>query len=77
MLLTASTYDYDTRADSSLAVQAPASATLYIGAADVTPVTGWPVAAGQAIAVDIQGGERLYGVLATGTGTAYVLRTGV
>lgn len=67
----------DRRADSSIAVQAPAAATMYIGAAGVTASTGWPIAAGQTLAVDLQSGERLYGVLASGTGTAYVLRTGV
>lgn len=69
--------DLDHRDGNSIAVQAPAAATLYIGDATVTSSTGWPVAAGQSLALDLNYGEIVYGVLETGTGTAYVLRTGV
>lgn len=62
---------------SSIAVQAPAAAALYVGPAGVTAATGYLIAAGQSIGLDLGPGERLYGILASGTGTAYVLRTGV
>lgn len=70
--------DLDHRDGSSIAVQAPSGATLYIGGdATVSASTGWPVAAGQSLALDLQAGEVVYGVLMTGTDTAYVLRSGV
>lgn len=62
---------------SSIAVQAPGALTLYIGPAGVTSTTGFAVQPGMTIAVDLEYAERLYGVLASGTGTAYVLRSGV
>lgn len=61
----------------SIAVQAPAAATLWVGPAGVTAATGFPVAAGQTLALDLGPGERLYGILASGSGTAYALATGV
>lgn len=61
---------------SSIAVQAPAAAALYVGPLGVTSATGFPIAAAQTFAFDLEYGERLYGILATGTGTAFVLRTG-
>jgi hypothetical protein len=61
----------------SIAVQAPAAAILYVGPAGVTSTTGFPIAAGQTIALDLEYGERLYGILATGTGTAFTIRTSV
>lgn len=67
----------DTYSNSAIIVQAPAAATLYVGPAGVTPATGFPVAAGTTVSGDLENTERLYGVLASGTGTAYVLRSGV
>lgn len=67
----------DSVAGSSLAVRAPSTAEMWVGAAGVTPSTGWPVAAGQSLALDLTGDERVFAVLASGSGTAYVLRTGV
>jgi hypothetical protein len=61
---------------SSIIIQAPAAATLYVGGSAVTSANGFPIAAGQALSLDHEG-ERIYGVLASGTGTAYVLRSGV
>lgn len=62
---------------SSVAIQAPVAAVLYVGGPAVTAATGWPIAAGQTLAMDLGTQDRLYGVLASGTGTAYVLRVGV
>lgn len=60
----------------SILVQAPAAATLYVGGSDVTSANGFPVAAGQSLAVDLLPHDELYGVLASGSGTASVLRLG-
>lgn len=49
----------------------------FVGPAGVTAANGYRVPAGATLAVDLGSGERLYGILASGTGTAYVLRTGV
>jgi len=67
----------DSRAGSSIAITAPVAATLYIGGSGVTSTTGFAVAAGASVSLDLQSGEDVYGVLASGTGTAFVLRTGV
>jgi hypothetical protein len=62
---------------SSVLVQAPAGAILYLGGADVNATTkGFPVAAGGQLSVDLPSFEELYGVLASGTGTVTVLRVG-
>lgn len=70
--------DLDHRDGNSIAVQAPSSANLYIGGdGTVTVSTGYLVAAGASVALDLNAGEQVWGVLSTGTGTAYILRTGV
>jgi hypothetical protein len=70
--------DLDHRDGSSIAIQAPAAANMYIGGDNtVSASTGWQVAAGQTLALDLEPGEPVYGVLMSGTGTAFVLRTGV
>ena len=61
----------------SVLVQAPASATLFVGGSTVTPATGFAVAAGQALSVDLPGpNDQLFGVLASGSGVVSVLRSG-
>ncbi len=60
----------------SVAVQGPSGATVYLGGADVTTATGWPVAAGATFAVDLRAGDALYAVVASGTVAVPVLRTG-
>jgi hypothetical protein len=63
---------------STLVVQAPPGATLWVGGPTVDGTTrGFPIAPGANGAFDLQPGDRLYAVLTAGTGTAYVLRTGV
>jgi hypothetical protein len=61
---------------SSIIMQAPAASQMWVGDSTVTPTTGYPVPAGQALSMDLEN-ERIYGVLASGSGTAYVMRTGV
>lgn len=50
---------------------------VFVGAAGVTAATGYRVPASTTLALDLTSGERLFGILAAGTGTAYVLRTGM
>lgn len=66
-------------AGSSIIVQAPAAATLYLGGPGVTSANGYPLAQGLSTPViELEGpGDTLYGVLSTGTGTAAVLRVSV
>jgi len=61
----------------SILVQAPNAAILYVGGSAVTSAAGFPIPAGQSLAVDLPGAnDQLYGILASGTGTAGVLRVG-
>jgi hypothetical protein len=50
---------------------------LFVGPAGVTAATGYRIPAGGSLSLDLGSQERLYGVTASGTGTAYVLRSGV
>lgn len=65
------------RDGSSILVQAPAGATLFVGGADVTSAQGFPVAAGQVLSFDLRSTDALFGILASGSGTVSVLRGGV
>lgn len=68
----------DSTSPLSLIVSVPSGGvTVYVGASDVTTTDGFPVAAGESLSVDLQSGEVLYGIVATGTQAANVLRTGV
>jgi hypothetical protein len=70
--------DADCLPGSGIAIQAPSGATLWIGGDNtVSATSGFPVAAGTTQPMDLLPGEDVWGVLASGTGTAYVLRTGV
>lgn len=62
---------------SSVLVQAPAAAILYVGGPGVTSAAGFPIPAGQSLSVDLAPFDELFGVLASGTGSATVLRVGV
>jgi hypothetical protein len=53
------------------------SVNTYIGGADVTPGNGLLIKADEAISIELYRGETIWGVLGTGSGTAYVLRSGV
>jgi hypothetical protein len=59
----------------SLAVHC--TADLFVGDSGVTAANGFLVPAGSTLTLDLQSGERVYGILASGAGTAYVLRTGL
>ena len=61
----------------SFAVKVPSGgATVYVGASGVTTATGFPLAAGDTLQVDVDKGESLYGVVAAGTQSVSVLRQG-
>lgn len=62
---------------SGILVQAPAGATLFVGGDSVTSATGFPIPGGQTLSLDFGTTDELYGILAAGSGTASVLRTGV
>ena len=51
--------------------------SVYFGGADVTSSNGYLVLAGEKVPADLAGKEILYGCVASGTQTVYVLRTGV
>lgn len=59
----------------SIAIKADVD--MYVGGADVTTANGWLVSAGQVSTFDLWSSETLWGVLASSTGTAQVIRTGV
>ena len=53
-----------------------ATASVFLGPSTVTTANGFELAAGEAVSVDLRGGEILYGIVATGTATVHVLRAG-
>lgn len=67
----------DHRDGSAIAVTAPVGADLYLGGPSVTSTTGFRLTAGGTASLDLSPSELLYGVLASGTGTVFVLQTGV
>lgn len=62
---------------SSVAVYNNGSATIYVGDSDVTTATGFPLAAGASLSLDLDPAESLYGVVASGTVEARVLEAGL
>jgi hypothetical protein len=55
-----------------------ATDTLVLGASDVTPSTGFALAAGATLTVELTAGEQLYGIRgASADITAHVLRIGM
>jgi hypothetical protein len=70
--------DDDAIPGSALAVRAPAALTLWVGGPNVDGTTrGFPIDPGATATFDLRPGDRLYGIAPGGTGTAYVLRTGI
>lgn len=72
-----SSAETDDRAGSSLALTNGGDAAVFLGASGVTTGTGFGLAAGASMALDLQPGESLYGIVASGTQAVSVLRTGV
>ena len=69
--------DVDVAGTSASLIEVSADVAMFIGGDDVTPSNGRPVAAGGSFSTPLQRGEALYGVLASGTGTAYVFRSDI
>ena len=62
----------------SLVVNNIGASTIYVGGSDVTTSNGYPIAAAGSLTIDrLSPGERLYGIVASGTVLARVLRRGV
>lgn len=62
----------------SVLVKNPAGGALvYLGGSDVTTAAGFPLEAGASASFDISGDDVLFAVVAVGTQTVNVLRTGV
>lgn len=62
---------------SSIAVYNNGAATVYLGESDVTTSIGYPLAAGQHYAEDLDPGETLYGIVASGTVEVRVREVGI
>lgn len=69
----------DTLAGQSVVARLPsgAPASVFLGGTGVTTTTGFELTAGSSVAMDLSDGERLFGIIATGTQTVHMLRTGV
>jgi hypothetical protein len=50
------------------------ASAVFLGASDVAITTGYSLAAGESISVKLNGAERLYGIVASGTVIVGVLR---
>lgn len=62
----------------AILVKVPAGGqVVYIGGANVTTTTGYPLAAGETLSLDIEGDDVVYGIVAATTQAVNVLRTGV
>jgi len=61
----------------SLALYNSSAVTVYVGGSAVTTSTGFPVAAAGSFSVDLDRGEGLWGIVATGTASVIVLSQGV
>jgi hypothetical protein len=72
------TNDYDGRSGQTINVQNPADGvSVYLGGADVTTTSyGYLLGPSTSFSVELQYGEKLYAVVASGTQTVNVLRQG-
>jgi hypothetical protein len=61
----------------SVAVYNSSAVTVYVGGSAVTTSTGFPVAAAGSFSVDLDKGEGLWGIVATGTASVIVLSQGI
>lgn len=55
----------------------PANGNIYVGGSDVSSSNGFLVASGGILGVDLETGESLYAVAASGTVTVHILKSGV
>jgi hypothetical protein len=68
--------DYAAAATSVLLTNS-GSVVVAIGGSQVTATTGYRLAVGRDMTVDLQAGEVLYGIVASGTGSIDVFQTGM
>lgn len=62
----------------SVLVKVPAGGqTVYIGGADVMTTSGYPLAAGESLSLDVEGDDVVFGIVAATTQAVNVLRIGV
>lgn len=73
-LLTAA--DADRSAGQRAVLKNTGAATVFVGGSGVTTATGYPLAVGDILNLELSEGGALYGIAAT-TGTVAVLNTGV
>lgn len=66
----------DRSAGSAILVR-PKGGAIVLGGSDVTTANGFEVADGEAVEFELDRGEIVYGITATGAVTAHVLRQGV
>ena len=52
------------------------SASVFIGAINVTTTTGYELSTGEAVTADLRPGDALYAIAASGTQTVHVLEVG-
>lgn len=67
----------DQSAGASVAVKNVGAVTVYVGGSGVTTAAGYPLAAGEAISLDVGKTDEVYGIVATGTCEVRVLESGV
>lgn len=66
------------RGTQGVVVAVPAGGvTVFVGGASVTAAAGFPVAAGSSLSVDLDNGEQLFGVVASGSQAVNVLQVNV
>lgn len=61
-------------AGQGVAVYNNGASTVYLGGSDVTTAIGYPLAAGAHVGIDLERGESLYGIVASGTVECRVLK---
>ncbi len=66
-------------AGARLVVKLPSGATasVFLGGSTVATTDGFELTAGSQVTVELAGGELLYGIVASGTQSTHVLRSGV
>lgn len=60
---------------STILIKVPSGGTeVFVGGPDVTSATGFSVAAGEVLPLDLRKSDRLYAITASGSSTVHVLR---
>lgn len=67
----------DATAGQSLVVRNRGTADVFVGGTGVATSTGFKLAAGDSVSLELGQGEKLYGIVAAGSESVHVLRVGV